>query len=981
VIPEGNWSLGESFGGTTTSIGGYGSFGETTNQTDTVPFSDNHGNQQYYSTESNFIMQAPVETFGPASMSKQLNGIYDWTLTWIGTTPPPSYQWFKVVGYSEIFEVYADNQYSNDYPFADYTQYEHDTWSDPVVATSNGLNSGKTPGEDYLCTGTHYVKLQVTNGKAGFKYRLNLAVNGGAVADRDYSSAQVWYSASITPVTQAPASLNLWDAAYSWSTHLDFSDSNIGNITAQQIVAQQETTPFKPVVGAVADNASRVLLEYLSPLPTSVTFKITSGPGSIYNTTWGPVYIDSGIYAGYYASFAVYTVPDVLAAFGSGGTMTNTVKFDATDGTNDETQTLTLGRPPVVLVHGLNGNAGEWNTGSGVQASLSGAGFQVSPVDYSATNHSSIETNKDVLLENDRGILKIEDTYHAQEWAIARVDVVGHSMGGLISRYFASQPEYLSVDNYYKGYIHRLVTIGTPHLGAGQPQAYYGFYLECLYEQNPTALAFLKLANFIGMRPGLAYRDLSPLSAASSRFANPASGPVPGYAEVGSAGSWGWVVSWLIDSYINKDASAGPNMQKQQSNWVWLNGSVWNNYQSSDACVSQDSQMGGLPPSWITTTSSLRHAASVPAPLTAEERSNTVGTDIVNQFFADNFAPGGFPCPPAGDPNDNVVIPPALPAFDPFPPLQVDLHGLSYPPSTTVPSISMQNDITSVPEASVSAPSPGQVFAPGDTITVSLAPNNANSLSSAIVAVAQADGTLIGTASITAAPFTATFTIPQTTVGNVNIAAATWDTADNVAESNITIVVQTSATVQSLTPSPVTATFTGVGQTRQLQVTGVFSDTVSRDITSYQTIYSSADSSIAIVSSTGLITAVANGTTEITVTSGSATSVVPVFVSLQAPVVVAVGPKSATPGQVVSLRLNGKNLGGTPSINFLTPAGTPDPNISVSNVAVSPDGYTLTANVTISASCPPETDTIVVTAAGGSSDALAPASAAGFTVN
>jgi triacylglycerol esterase/lipase EstA (alpha/beta hydrolase family) len=45
------------------------------------------------------------------------------------------------------------------------------------------------------------------------------------------------------------------------------------------------------------------------------------------------------------------------------------------------------------------------------------------------------------------------------------VDVVGHSMGGLMARGFVQQTDYKNQTNYMHGYIHRLITIGTPHYG------------------------------------------------------------------------------------------------------------------------------------------------------------------------------------------------------------------------------------------------------------------------------------------------------------------------------------------------------------------------------------------------------------------------------------------------------------------------------------------------------------------------------------
>ena len=50
--------------------------------------------------------------------------------------------------------------------------------------------------------------------------------------------------------------------------------------------------------------------------------------------------------------------------------------------------------------------------------------------------------------------------------AAVRADVVGHSLGGLIGREMWYLPEFTHETNYDQGYIHKLITVGTPHLGS-----------------------------------------------------------------------------------------------------------------------------------------------------------------------------------------------------------------------------------------------------------------------------------------------------------------------------------------------------------------------------------------------------------------------------------------------------------------------------------------------------------------------------------
>jgi hypothetical protein len=49
--------------------------------------------------------------------------------------------------------------------------------------------------------------------------------------------------------------------------------------------------------------------------------------------------------------------------------------------------------------------------------------------------------------------------------AAVRADIVAHSMGGDISRTLLFKSSYSASDNYHTGLIHKLITVGTPHLG------------------------------------------------------------------------------------------------------------------------------------------------------------------------------------------------------------------------------------------------------------------------------------------------------------------------------------------------------------------------------------------------------------------------------------------------------------------------------------------------------------------------------------
>lgn len=166
-------------------------------------------------------------------------------------------------------------------------------------------------------------------------------------------------------------------------------------------------------------------------------------------------------------------------------------------------------RPPVVLIHGLWGSRSDWNNFSPLY-SFAGADprFYVAPLNYSgppllpilssSPDYSSLPGGQGlaVLLNaranslgfqyNASGVLK-QVTGNIQKFkgggnptntavAAIQADLVTHSMGGDIARTLPLHTSFIRIigsDNDFfsdlslgQGYIHKLITIDTPHLGS-----------------------------------------------------------------------------------------------------------------------------------------------------------------------------------------------------------------------------------------------------------------------------------------------------------------------------------------------------------------------------------------------------------------------------------------------------------------------------------------------------------------------------------
>lgn len=149
---------------------------------------------------------------------------------------------------------------------------------------------------------------------------------------------------------------------------------------------------------------------------------------------------------------------------------------------------LTIVRPPLFLVHGINADAGAFkNTQYNVDGTRHNFddGIIKNPVWKDAYrlnlyNYESFATNAEVIL----GIIDHQVNYynsilyhlalmHNAGYACNRVDYVAHSMGGCIARTIINlyvdsykPPSTATFKNYNQGFINKLITINTPHNGA-----------------------------------------------------------------------------------------------------------------------------------------------------------------------------------------------------------------------------------------------------------------------------------------------------------------------------------------------------------------------------------------------------------------------------------------------------------------------------------------------------------------------------------
>jgi pimeloyl-ACP methyl ester carboxylesterase len=151
----------------------------------------------------------------------------------------------------------------------------------------------------------------------------------------------------------------------------------------------------------------------------------------------------------------------------SGGTASNTA--------------VTIARPPVVLIHGLWGNASSFNNFTPLTTSTifsvnravysnTITGITSTTPSFSSSVTSAIAANSLGFAYNAPGVLSqinnfISSYRTSANVAAVQADVVSHSMGGDISRTMVLLSTFLAGNTFGAGPINKLITISTPHLG------------------------------------------------------------------------------------------------------------------------------------------------------------------------------------------------------------------------------------------------------------------------------------------------------------------------------------------------------------------------------------------------------------------------------------------------------------------------------------------------------------------------------------
>ena len=310
----------------------------------------------------------------------------------------------------------------------------------PSVTYGNGVAQSTTTG----------TSANTTSLSPGTTYYLRVY----AYTSCNSTSSSYATSSSFTtsnPVTYWIGFYNIIDgnSAFNWEKELVTATSNTSNPTPVKICAD-------------GSNATKIRFNSsdLSLNVHNLIFRIqNSTDPNLYGTFSGNIYIYSGTNPETvsqrfthptYMDWNSISRPEILEVF---NTVTNQVIF---------TYPLDIYRAPVLFVHGFGGDLG---TFASMKQYLTASNCYPSSLNtianYSSSSLENFVTNAQVVPQ---WINVAFNNARNSNFSAGKVDIVGHSMGGILTRLYL-QNNYVN-PNSYRNDINKLITINTPHSGS-----------------------------------------------------------------------------------------------------------------------------------------------------------------------------------------------------------------------------------------------------------------------------------------------------------------------------------------------------------------------------------------------------------------------------------------------------------------------------------------------------------------------------------
>lgn len=539
-----------------------------------------------------------------------------------------------------------------------------------------------------------------------------------------------------------------------------------------------------------------------------------------------------------------------------------------------EIPSLTIIRPPVLLIHGIWSSKQTWNEGNWFRP---GSYYVTKTMNYKGTNASSFSVNFPAVQAAVKSAL---DAVHnlGNGFAATQVDVIGHSMGGLLTRLYAGSDNFERPDNFDEGDIRRLVTIDTPHFGAS--------LANMVVSLTKNSVVFRAIGDLLSGIRSLGFDapvfnrgavcDLAENSPALQDLAG------------GTA-----LTSQVITA---KGGPPGPNPRKFWAPFETaltlrvpfpvFPQAIVNDFRflsDNDTIVPISSQLGGLAFDAVNDSPTDIHT-NVEHDTAISELAFDLLDDLTGEF-SDSLP--GVPSNGLGNPLTVAGRGTALDQSDYASqcgsggPLNPDSEASRERPASgsqpnaggiMPPLGSAASAPVGDPRVQITKPSNGQQFAPGDTVNVTLQVTAPLTASAAFIAPEVAGlGPLVAT-SASSDSYQASFVIPNTFAGPLVIAPAILDSSQNPIRG-------VTATINVVPAGPPSGLMLAGGNythlssapaTDSIYVSGIYPDGVQLDLTSSVTgtTYTSSNPEVLTVDANGSVNILTLGAAAVAVENG-----------------------------------------------------------------------------------------------------------------
>ena len=165
----------------------------------------------------------------------------------------------------------------------------------------------------------------------------------------------------------------------------------------------------------------------------------------------------------------------------------------------EKTETFTIEQPPLFFVHGFNSDSSVWANFEG-RATTDGWQFE----------HISYPGQQDIALSAQQLAGEIQDFinrikrgqfYGGKLINANKVDIVSHSMGGLVTRSY--------IGSLYQGDIRKFLMLGTPNHGAWDAKIAQWVMGGLAVQQLKPNSAFLNALNLLPLNPEIEYHTIA----------------------------------------------------------------------------------------------------------------------------------------------------------------------------------------------------------------------------------------------------------------------------------------------------------------------------------------------------------------------------------------------------------------------------------------------------------------------------------------